>query len=135
MTCVDSFDFGGQAVTMDASNLQDRFDRNIEAAGLRDRVEKKSGSSQVVLRTLPLESYDYIYIDGSHLAPDVLEDTILCFRLVKVGGIITFDDYGFQPNARPVERPTIAIDAFLACFAEKVEVIYKGYQLSIRRLS
>ena len=49
--------------------------------------------SQVVLRRLPLETYDIIYIDGSHATSDVLEDAVLSYRLLKPGGLLIFDDY------------------------------------------
>ena len=47
----------------------------------------------MVLRRLPLESFDIIYIDGSHAVNDVLEDAVLSFRLLKPEGILIFDDY------------------------------------------
>lgn len=50
------------------------------------------------MRSLPLNNYDILYVDGSHLAADVLTDAILGWGLVKVGGIIIFDDYDFQFN-------------------------------------
>ena len=37
--------------------------------------------------------FDFIYVDGSHEAPDVLFDAILAHKLVKNNGIIAFDDY------------------------------------------
>jgi hypothetical protein len=34
--------------------------------------------------------------DGSHRARDVLEDAVLSWPLLKVGGIMLFDDYLWQ---------------------------------------
>jgi hypothetical protein len=45
------------------------------------------------LRLLPLNFYDFVYIDGSHLASDVLEDAVLSWAVVQVGDMIIFDDY------------------------------------------
>ena len=36
---------------------------------------------------------DLIYIDGSHLAKDVLSDAILSWKLLKPSGVMIFDDY------------------------------------------
>jgi predicted O-methyltransferase YrrM len=137
ITCVDSFDFGGQLArdpSESGRNIQDRFDENIQAAGLKGRVDKRYGYSQIVMRTLPLETYDHIYIDASHMAPDVLEDVVLAYRLMKKGGLATFDDYGWQAHDDPRQRPTMALDAFVDIFKGKVEVVHKGYQLVLRRL-
>ena len=40
----------------------------------------------------------FIYVDGSHEAPDVLFDAILAHKLVKNNGIIAFDDYLWSPE-------------------------------------
>lgn len=77
-----------------------------------------------------------MYVDGSHLAPDVLTDAVLAFRAVRPGGLIVFDDYelaagcGAEPSR---DDPKIAVDAFLACFAGQVEVLHKGFQVIVRR--
>ncbi|MBW2726437.1 MAG: class I SAM-dependent methyltransferase, partial [Deltaproteobacteria bacterium] len=51
-----------------------RFRSNLLRSGAAERVEVIKGSSQVEMRKLPLESFDLIYIDGSHAANDVLTD-------------------------------------------------------------
>jgi hypothetical protein len=62
ITCVDIFP--EPSVTI--------FDRNVEASGLKNKIFKLTGYSKDVLRTLPVNSYDFVYIDGSHVAMDVL---------------------------------------------------------------
>ena len=47
---------------------------------------------------------DFIYVDGSHQAHDVLCDAILSFKLLRVGGIVCFDDYLWGRSAFPMER-------------------------------
>lgn len=43
--------------------------------------------------------FDFIYVDGLHLSQDVLYDALLSFDLLKVGGILIFDDYlWFDPQ-------------------------------------
>jgi hypothetical protein len=60
--------------------------------------------------------FDFIYVDGSHQAPDVLADAFLSFRLLRENGVIAFDDYLWQ-EALPdgidsIRCPKLAIDAF-----------------------
>jgi len=117
---------------------KDVYFRNIERSGSADKVTTLTGYSQVVLRGLPLESFDIIYVDGSHVTADALEDAVLSWRLLKVGGLLIFDDYQFAGPAtynkdEPFGFPKPAIDAFVQCFQDRCEVIHNEYQLIIRK--
>jgi predicted O-methyltransferase YrrM len=76
-----------------------------------------------VMRSLPLNSFDIVYIDGSHKASDVLEDAVISWRLVKPGGLIIFDDYNFVFEDHPEWNTGLAIDAFMKLFADQLKVI------------
>ena len=39
------------------------------------------------------ERFDFVYVDGSHQAPDVLVDAVLSALLLRKGGLLVFDDY------------------------------------------
>ncbi|MFA5040521.1 MAG: class I SAM-dependent methyltransferase [Bdellovibrionales bacterium] len=71
--------------------------------------------------------FDFIYVDGSHQAPDVLCDALLSFRLLKVGGIMAFDDYLWAENLPqgrdPVRCPKPAIDAFTNIYCRKIQIL------------
>jgi predicted O-methyltransferase YrrM len=128
MVCVDPFD--GPYAPL--------FDANIAASGAADRVEKLVGFSSTVLRRLPPEPvYDFIYVDGSHQQLDALEDAVLSWRLLKPGGLMTFDDYGMASaqlaNFANIDRPDIGIDAFLSAAADKLEIVRKGFQITVRK--
>jgi hypothetical protein len=51
------------------------FDRNMKPFG--SRVKKIKAPSQVALRGIEFENYDFAYLDGSHAAKDVLIDAVL----------------------------------------------------------
>ena len=111
-----------------------RLQHNLAATGHREKVTFHAGFSAVVLPTLPLDSYDFAYIDGNHWAVNVLEDAVLSFRLVKVGGIMAFDDYLWDdPEWNHEGRPKEAIDAFLTIYSMQIEILYRGYQVWIRK--
>jgi predicted O-methyltransferase YrrM len=122
-------------------SYKDRYFTNIERSGASDRLRTITAYSQVALREMPLESFDIIYIDGSHAKEDVLEDAVLSWRLLKVGGLLIFDDYhwaGFAASGtsdRPADFPKTAIDAFAQCFHDHVEVVHNSYQLILRKKS
>jgi predicted O-methyltransferase YrrM len=106
------------------------------------KITLYAGMSREVLHTLPLNSYDFIYVDGSHQTIDVLEDAILSFQLAKVGAIIGFDDYRWdEPPWNKWGVPAPALDAFQALYATPdryrplVEVIEIGWQLWVRKIA
>ena len=81
------------------------------------------------------EFYDFIYIDGDHTAYGVIKDAVNAFEVLKPGGIIAFDDYDWRGGTGPIDRPRMAIDAFLEIYKEKIEVIHKQYQCWVRKVA
>lgn len=126
MTGVDIFE----------GELRDRYFRNLQLSGAADKVTTINQPSQIALRTLPLESFDIIYIDGSHVKCDVLEDAVLSWRLLKSGGLLIFDDYQHVASITATglyEAPKVAIDAFFQCFDHRCEVIHNEWQVILRK--
>jgi predicted O-methyltransferase YrrM len=77
--------------------------------------------------------YDFIYIDGSHIAKDVLTDACMAWRLLKPAGLMVFDDYLWGDPRDALHRPKMAIDAFTNIFAEHLDIIHVGHQLVVRK--
>ena len=146
ITCIDIF--------YDKA-YENRFDKNIRATGIPNKVKKLKGSSEKVLRELNLKQYDYVYIDGSHMPKWVLSDAVLSWDLLKKGGLMIFDDYhyieekpaGFRPTKINfidnylwrkrigyTHSPKPAIDAFLNIFGPYLEVVSKKYQVVVKKL-
>lgn len=108
--------------------------RNLAATGHADKVRFHLGLSAVVLRTLPVDSYNFAYIDGCHWTVNVLEDAVHAFRLVKAGGIMAFDDYSWDDPLQNQEgRPKEAIDAFLSIYRDQIELLHRDNQVWIRK--
>jgi hypothetical protein len=120
-------------------DYEQRFRENLELSGASEKATVIRGFSQLVLRDLTPDSYDIIYIDGSHATKDVLEDAVLCWRLLRKGGILIFDDYlwvglGFHCEFdSAADYPKPAIDAFATCFKDEIEVMHNSSQLIIRK--
>ena len=85
------------------------------------------GYSQDVLREFK-EKLDFIYIDGSHIARDVMRDSVLAFDLVKVGGVIVWDDLAWEAFPDPLDKPRIAVESFLKVYARQLRVVHLGWQ-------
>ncbi|MCL6436349.1 MAG: class I SAM-dependent methyltransferase [Leptolyngbyaceae cyanobacterium HOT.MB2.61] len=138
ITCVDTFAGGGGADFSGSDNrdvIEARFDHNVSRTGSPATVIKKVGTSREVLRSLPLNFYDLIYIDGSHFAADALEDAALSWGLAKVGAIIIFDDYDFHFENSPEEDTYIGIDAFLNAFSSKLRLIHQSHQVIVEKIA
>jgi len=153
--CVDTWEGGVEhgdegRVKSDMSEVEKRFHHNIEVAkskagGSAPQITLYKSFSDVALSKMLTEGkqgyFDFIYVDGSHQAPDVLCDAVLSFRLLKVNGVIVFDDYLWQEtslseNMDPIRCPKIAIDAFTTIYCRKTK-IFKAplYQMYIKKLS
>lgn len=137
ITCVDTF-VGNEErywIGTDTSNIFHTFNNNISKH--KDKVIILKGKSQEQLRRdeFRYPIYDFIYIDGSHRAPDTLEDIILSFRLLKPLGIMILDDYQWDfPVDDDIEHPKMAIDAFLSIFKKEYKLLLKDYQAVIEKL-
>ena len=72
------------------------------------------------------------------MAADVLSDAILSFELLKVKGIMGFDDYLWQlPKSNTLlTNPKIAIDSFTNIFAMRTGIFNTpNHQLYIQKLN
>jgi predicted O-methyltransferase YrrM len=133
---------------IDMAAVETRFHRNTQTAmrraahGVRLAVHK--GRSDLSLAKLISENlsgyFDLIYIDGSHEAADVLADAVMSFKLLKVGGMMIFDDYLWAENppsgADPLRCPKLAIDAFTNCNFRKIRIHpVRLYQLYVEKVA
>jgi predicted O-methyltransferase YrrM len=131
ITCIDTFGGSVEHANLDLSELEKRFDRNMQSHAAK--VTKIKGSSRVVLRDLPFNSFDIAYVDGSHEAADVLADAVLVWDLVKPGGVIALDDYGWHTPAVP-QDPSVAIDAFMHVMKGQYDVLHKEWMVVLAKL-
>lgn len=130
LTCIDIFE------NEEAECL---YDLNISRSSAPHRVTKLKGSSDDELIQLGKNNFDFIYVDGCHEQVNILQDAVLAWRLLKAGGVMTFDDYQLaeDPLFKLVfdeERPEVGIEAFLAVYQNRYRLIRSGYQVTIQKL-
>lgn len=147
LTCIDTWDgaiFYDQRV---GSDHESRFHRNLEIA-------RQSAPNPIDLRAIKADSclalsslitqgetetFDWIYLDGSHDSKDVLFESVAAFKLLKSGGILVFDDYGWDDailkggNVNNTPKP--AIDAFVNIYFDQLTLVLGApmYQLYLRK--
>lgn len=140
--CIDTWAGGEEHTDLNMKNVYDNFCHNLKL------IEKNfpnitiwpwkncSFNKLVELAYIDgVEPYDFIYIDGSHKAADVLSDAILSWPLLKPKGIMVFDDYGWHPDGYANHQtPKPAIDAFLTCYAGRYNLIFTGYQVAVQKI-
>ena len=158
--CIDTWEGGEEHSEEDMAAVEARFEHNLELASDRSGIFdgdvarnyfKMKGPSAKILAGILAEGedsgvfvsediratkpkYDFIYIDGSHIAKDVLTDACMAWPLLKPKGFMVFDDYMWVPSPRDIlHRPKAAIDAFCNLFAEEAEIVHVGYQLVVRK--
>lgn len=74
-------------------------------------------------------TYDFIYIDGSHEAADVLHDAINAYHHTNIGGTLAFDDYQWNDYNRPHwNKPHTAINAFETCHRDRLQLTVNNVQ-------
>jgi predicted O-methyltransferase YrrM len=142
LDCIDTWQGGEEHSAEDMRSVEARFDHNRQL--LMDRfpdriVDTYKSSSTTGLAHWLVEdpkdhpTFDFIYIDGSHIAKDVLTDACMAWPLLKPKGLMVFDDYMWGNPRDILHRPKPAIDAFTNIFAEEVDIVHVGYQLVVRK--
>ncbi len=114
------------------NRIEQRFDRNL--APFTSRTQKLKADSGAALAQLGLAGsrFDFVYIDGSHLAIDVYRDAVLSWPLLRDGGVLIFDDY--QRKLGPEQdRPAVGIDAFLEAVKGDYAELFRSHQVAVRK--
>ena len=119
--CIDPWEDYGEYTEYkgEQPKIYDTFIKNINNSKDKDKIVITRGYSNKELLKFEDDFFDIIYIDGNHEPEYVLEDAVLSFRKLKVGGIMIFDDYG--PGGP--QGPKLGIDAFLQAYVKRVQVI------------
>ena len=127
VTCVDTFNW------FDIVDLEGRFERNVALVDPA-RVRKLTGRTYDVLPRLLDEqaAFDFIYVDASHMALDVLGDAAQAWKMLVSDGLIVFDDYALDYDD-PMISPTRAIDAFATVVASEAVRVDAGGQYALRK--
>lgn len=134
LVCVDPF-LGNPENTVlpHHATVQDTFEENIKVIEAMDRVELKVLKSEDALKYLHKQSFDFIYLDGSHLTADVLSDLVLAWPLLQHGGVIIMDDYGYAvPRMDAV--PKHAIDIFQLIHMKEIIELHREWQMIWRKI-
>lgn len=150
ITHPDSVAYGVDPWNIDPKNKESWQFANMEerltyVKGIhKNRLQLRKGYSEVVLRTPEFKNnmFDVIYIDGAHDVRHVLQDWVLTWPMLKINGIMVFDDYYLRSNNSEVK---IAVDTILCGLSEvksgsskrscKYELLFKNKQVGLRKIA
>lgn len=126
---IDAFDDTNPAI-------ERRFHDNVSLSNNVCKLRVIKDLSSRALRNMENEYelfFSLVYVDGSHRARDVIDDAVLSWPMLKVGGIMIFDDYRWHKYRDEFDNPKIAIDAFLGCYASELNILHKDYQVIVQK--
>ncbi|ERF74019.1 hypothetical protein EPUS_03834 [Endocarpon pusillum Z07020] len=129
MTVIDTFEGGMEhqaaenAQKYNMSTLESRFRANVAKCEHVNKLRVMKARSDNALLALRQESahFDFVYVDASHVAIDVLHDAVVCWRMLNVHGVMVFDDFRWKGYMEDCYNPHVAILGFLRCAAPEIE--------------
>lgn len=119
---------------MDCSQNEQQARERLKPFGARAALWRET-STDFLIRNQGWRGFDAIYVDGSHTAEDVLRDSVLAFELLRVGGTVIWDDVEWKAMRDEIDRPKMAVEAFCACYARRIEIIGMGWQWAARKVA
>jgi len=134
--CVDTFEGSEEhrLAGIDCSVCEGETRKRLDRFGGREIIHK-ARSDHAMKHFLRGFDFDFIYVDAAHDAMNVLRDSVLAWDLLKVGGVMIWDDYLWAVMADEAQRPRLAIDGFLACYSGRYEILGMGWQVAVKKLA
>ena len=110
--------------------IEKAFDQNLSGFDFK----KMKNDSVISMRKLLQENvhFDFIYIDGSHNGEDILSDAIEAFKILKVNGLMFFDDF-LQHDDNRILQSYVGIDKFLSLYSDYLKIEYFQNNLVVRK--
>jgi len=116
-------------------NIYKSFLNNLAIYPDNNKISIFKNYSHKVIPQFKDQYFDIIYIDGNHNPEYILEDAVLSFRKLKVGGIMIFDDYDWTMSDES-HNTMHGVEAFLRAYQNRIykeEVICVNSQVFVRR--
>ena len=110
--------------------------RKIKIKEVEDGLNR--GFSQNILPVLAdkKNEYDFIYIDASHEADDTFVDAYYAHKMLKEGGLLIFDDFGWKDPARPhpLHSPELGVRMFFTMYEQQYKLLAQHYQVYAEKI-
>lgn len=140
--CVDPH-LPSDDLSQNMNQIKDNFLHNVKQCE-NNHIEYINQKSWDGLLKLINEgvSAQFIYVDGDHRSPYVLEDMVLAWNLLAPGGVILCDDLNWVNSKdgripeSPSLAPRLAIESFIQCNWHRIRLIDlpRGHQAAFQKL-
>jgi len=134
ITCIDPFagdDVYLKQFCIDFAAVEKRFHNNVRSAKKQYQVVsliKMRSKDALAQLKQDKQTYDFIYVDGSHDPEDAYADGVGAWKLLNPGGVMLFDDYLY-----PHEPTRNGVDKFLDEFRGQYETVICNYQYGVQK--
>lgn len=79
-------------------------------------------------------AFDFVYVDADHTPYGVLRDGMNAYEVLKVGGLLAFDDLNWVDPITHV-GPAVAIKAIETCYKGRLQLCQLGAQAWFRKVA
>ena len=131
ITCIDPFMLyeKNDHISLIANKQVENFFYNISQSSYPEKVRYLGITSDEFFKFNDTK-YDFIYIDGMHTHEQIPKDILNSWNSLLINGVIWMDDYlggdGELQNT---------FDKAIDSLPGRHQIIYRGYQLAIRKVS
>jgi hypothetical protein len=115
--------------------VEPRFERNAARLNFDKLTVRKGFSTYELPKMLQAgETYDLIYIDGSHTAWAVGVDLAFCAALLNIGGMMVLDDYWHTESEIGGPGVKQAVDRFHGVFRQYFDITAVYRQVALTKI-
>ena len=135
LTCVDTFSGPVDYVEeYNITNLNSKYQYNTSPYRDKLIIVEDTSTNALKIPEVMQNRYQFVYIDAAHRARNAMEDAVLSFPLLDIGGVMVFDDYNIGSESMfTIDSPKLGIDAFLQFYAGSYKILYVSYQIWITK--
>ena len=116
-----------------------KLEKNIQATGVASKAKLLKGTIEQMITDLRPESFDLINLQDKRKSAEIAESNAnAAWKLLKVGGLLIFNDYGWHNPAAPQFNPKAGIDRFLGSIGEswqRVKYSPQSFQYIIKKIA
>ena len=131
LVCVDPFDSSNPTTPHESGEQHTR-------TLLLDNISKSKNGNKITLiekysadfYPVNSDTFNFIYIDGSHLVEDIAIDFVKCLEILEPGGIMWMDDYLWGDGTSIRD----CVDSLYEKNKDKLEIIFKRYQIGFKKV-
>ena len=116
----------------DEPEIEARCRSNLAPYG--DRVEIIKMRAVAALEMLSDRKFDVIYLDAEKARAGTFAHTALAWPLLKIGGIMIWDDLKWEGAVPPDQRPGCAITLFCSAFKSCLSILHEDSQLIAQKI-